>query len=192
MNEITQSRAEFTLMGFRAMGTILVGSQTAGADGDVVTVPMPGNVIIYYTSLGVYYPDGKPTQRIGLVPDVEIKPTIAGIRAERDELLERGIKVITDLMPSSPVVVSEKEMSIFPNPSRNEIRVSFPIAQAEKVEIRIVNILGATVLSTEKTTQEGLNVQSLATTAFPNGVYICRVTTQSGQIIGTRSFVISR
>lgn len=192
MNEVTQSRAEFTLMGFRAMGTILVGSQTAGADGDVVTVPMPGNVIIYYTSLGVYYPDGKPTQRIGLVPDVEIKPTIAGIQAGRDELLERGMKVITDLVPSLPVVVSDKAVSVFPNPSQNDIRVSFPIMQAERVQIQIFNILGAIVLSTDKTTQSGLNVQSLVTTAFPNGMYICRVTTQSGQVIGTQSFVISR
>lgn len=192
MNEITQSRAEFTLMGFRAMGAKLVGSQTAGADGDVVIVPMPGNVTIYYTSLGVYYPDGKPTQRIGLVPDVEIKPTIAGIQAGRDELLERGMKVITDLVPSLPVVISEKEMTIFPNPSQNDIRVSFPIAQAEKVQLQIFNALGATVLITEKTAQGGLNVQSLVTTGFPNGVYICRVTAQSGQIIGTRSFLISR
>ncbi len=192
MNEVTQSRAEFTLMGFRAMGTILVGSQTAGADGDVVTVPMPGNVLIYYTSLGVYYPDGKPTQRIGIVPDIEMKPTVAGIRAGRDEILERGIKAIADLVPSSPLTVSDKGVSIFPNPIQGALRISFPMAQAEKVQIRVMNTLGATVLLNEVSAQQGLNVQMLASTiALPNGVYICQVSTQSGQVIGTRSFVIS-
>ena len=46
------------------------------------------------TGLGVYYPDGRQTQRIGIVPDIEVKPTIAGIRQKKDELLERAIEVI--------------------------------------------------------------------------------------------------
>jgi len=35
-----------------------------------------------------------PTQRIGIVPDVEVRPTIAGIRAGRDEVLEEGVRQI--------------------------------------------------------------------------------------------------
>ena len=40
------------------------------------------------------YPNLKPTQRIGIVPDVVAKPTLAGIIAGRDEVLETGIRQI--------------------------------------------------------------------------------------------------
>lgn len=44
--------------------------------------------------IGIFYPDKKPTQRIGIIPDVEVKPTIAGIRDGRDELLEAAVRQI--------------------------------------------------------------------------------------------------
>jgi C-terminal processing protease CtpA/Prc len=46
------------------------------------------------TGIGVYYPDGRETQRIGIVPDIEIKPTIEGLKLKRDEVLEKAIEVI--------------------------------------------------------------------------------------------------
>ena len=46
------------------------------------------------TGIGVYYPDGKETQRIGIVPNVEVKPTIEGIKLGKDEVLEKAIEVI--------------------------------------------------------------------------------------------------
>ncbi len=41
-----------------------------------------------------FYPDGRQTQRIGIVPDIEIHPTIQGIRNGRDELLEKAMEII--------------------------------------------------------------------------------------------------
>jgi len=46
------------------------------------------------SGIGVFYPDKRPTQRIGIVPDREVKPTIAGIRAGRDELLEAAVREV--------------------------------------------------------------------------------------------------
>ena len=46
------------------------------------------------TGLGVYYPDGRETQCIGIIPDIEVKPTIEGIKQGKDEVLERAIKFI--------------------------------------------------------------------------------------------------
>jgi C-terminal processing protease CtpA/Prc len=40
------------------------------------------------------YPDGRPTQRVGLIPDVRVAPTIAGIAAGRDEVLEEAVRQI--------------------------------------------------------------------------------------------------
>jgi hypothetical protein len=37
------------------------------------------------------WPDGKQLQRVGITPDIEAHPTVAGIRAGRDEILERAV-----------------------------------------------------------------------------------------------------
>lgn len=94
-NELTQSHAEFTLMALQtAPKVICIGSQTAGADGNVSEFTFPGGYKTFFTGLGVYYPDGRETQRIGIVPDVEIQPTIAGIKAGKDEVLDKAIQMI--------------------------------------------------------------------------------------------------
>lgn len=92
VDESSQSQAEYTAMAFRvAPGAIVVGSTTAGADGNVSRIPLPGNVEGMISGIGVFYPDGTPTQRIGIVPDLVVRPTVAGIRAGRDEVLEAGV-----------------------------------------------------------------------------------------------------
>ena len=95
VDETTQSSAEFHAMAFRAVpGAIVIGSTTAGADGNVSTVPIPFGLSSYISGIGVFYPDRTPTQRVGIVPDVYITPTIAGIRAGRDELIEEAMRQI--------------------------------------------------------------------------------------------------
>jgi C-terminal processing protease CtpA/Prc len=97
VNELSQSQAEYTAMAFRAGdSTTIVGSTTAGADGNVSAILLPGGLRTMISGIGVYYPDGQETQRIGIVPDIEVKPSIEGIRAGRDELLEKAIDVILD------------------------------------------------------------------------------------------------
>jgi C-terminal processing protease CtpA/Prc len=95
VNEETISQAEYTAMAFRAGdNTVIIGSQTQGADGNVSFIPLPGGLKAGISGIGVYYPDGRETQRIGIVPDIEVKPTIQGIREGRDELLEKAIEII--------------------------------------------------------------------------------------------------
>lgn len=95
VNEQTQSRAEYTTMAFQTLPQAkVVGSQTAGADGNVSSIVLPGGYSVWMTGLGVYYPDGKVTQRIGIVPDIPCSPTVAGFRSEKDEVLERAVKYI--------------------------------------------------------------------------------------------------
>jgi Periplasmic protease len=95
VNENTQSHAEFVTMALQAAGnTTVVGSQTAGTDGDMSAIVLPGGLLTAISGVGVYYPDGRQAQRIGIVPDIEIKPTIKGIQEGRDELLEKAIEII--------------------------------------------------------------------------------------------------
>lgn len=95
VNELSQSNAEYTAMAFRAgKNTTIIGSTTAGADGNVSEIMLPGGLRTMISGIGVYYPDGTETQRVGIVPDIEVKPSINGIRNSRDELLEKAIEVI--------------------------------------------------------------------------------------------------
>jgi len=94
-NEETQSHAEFTCMALQTAPNVkCIGSQTAGADGNVCLFTFPGGYQTYFTGLGVYYPDGRETQRIGIVPDINVNPTIEGVKNKKDEVLERAVAYI--------------------------------------------------------------------------------------------------
>jgi C-terminal processing protease CtpA/Prc len=106
VDEVSQSQAEYTTMAFRsAPGAIVIGSTTAGADGNTSPISLPGGFTTMISGIGVFYPDKKPTQRVGILPNIEVEPTIAGIRAGRDEVLEEALRQI--LGPDTPAAQIE-------------------------------------------------------------------------------------
>ena len=95
LNENSESQAEWTAMCFQTAGnTTIVGSQTSGADGNVTDLTIIRGIHTRFSGIGVYYPDKRETQRIGIVPDIEVKPTIKGIQEGRDEVLDRALVFI--------------------------------------------------------------------------------------------------
>ena len=95
VNEYTQSQAEDMVLAFQTVpNATVIGNTTAGADGNICYFFLPGNIRVIMTGKGVYYPDGSDLQRVGVKIDETVKPTIAGIKAGRDELLERAIEII--------------------------------------------------------------------------------------------------
>ncbi|HEX3186029.1 MAG TPA: S41 family peptidase [Pyrinomonadaceae bacterium] len=111
VDEFSQSQAEYTAMAFRSSArATVIGSMTAGADGNVSAIPLPGGFRSMISGISVFYPDKKPTQRVGIIPDREVRPTIAGIRAGRDEVLEAGIREIV----GKDVAAAEIEKMIKP------------------------------------------------------------------------------
>lgn len=97
-NEDTQSQAEFSVMGLEQHPkAIKIGSQTAGADGNISFLQLPGYIFAYFTGLGIYYPDNSPTQRIGIVPDIEMYPTREGIYEGKDELIDYALSLFDDM-----------------------------------------------------------------------------------------------
>lgn len=95
VNEGTMSAGEFGTMIFQlAPNATVIGSQTAGADGNITYIHFPGGFRASMSGLGVYYPDGRETQRIGIVPDIKVKQTIAGVKQGKDEILERALEFI--------------------------------------------------------------------------------------------------
>jgi C-terminal processing protease CtpA/Prc len=79
-----------------APNAIVLGSTTAGADGNVSGIILPGNIFTYISGIGVLNPDGSETQRVGIIPDIKMEPTINGIREGKDELLEKAIELINN------------------------------------------------------------------------------------------------
>jgi C-terminal processing protease CtpA/Prc len=93
VDEVSISQAEYTTMALRAGSrATVVGSTTAGADGNVSKIPLPGGVGTMISGIGVFYPDKTPTQRVGIIPDIVATPTIDGIREGRDEVLEAALR----------------------------------------------------------------------------------------------------
>lgn len=95
VNEVTQSSAEYHALAYKRVSkATIIGSTTAGADGNVSQFSLPGGISTMISGIGVYYPNGGDTQRVGIVPDIEIKPTLKGIKNGQDELLEKAIEII--------------------------------------------------------------------------------------------------
>ena len=106
VDAFTQSQAEYTTMALQAdPRTVVLGSTTAGADGNVSPIPLPGGLRTMLSGLGVFYPDGTPTQRIGVRINIHVHPTVAGLAAGRDQLLEAAIRQID---PSLTASMAEK------------------------------------------------------------------------------------
>ncbi len=71
---------------------VVIGEQTAGTNGDIASIDLPvwG---AWFTGL-MTKNAGQPHHGIGIMPDIEVRPTIKGIREGRDELLERVLEYI--------------------------------------------------------------------------------------------------
>ena len=95
VDENVVSSGEYAAMLMAAgENVVLLGENTRGADGNVAYLPLPGNLQISFSSIGVYGPNMEQVQRIGLTPDIEVHPTIEGIKEGRDEILEAAIKYL--------------------------------------------------------------------------------------------------
>ncbi len=156
VNEITQSHAEFTTMHLQSMTNTKVttiGSTTAGADGNISSFALPGGITLSFTGLGVYYPDGSKTQRVGIRYDTLVIPTIKGIREGRDEVLEAALGCLNN---TNELSSGKENIRVFPNPSQGQItidqndqslqdifHVSIFNAEGKKVDQRIIHSLPA-------------------------------------------------
>lgn len=73
----------------------IVGEPTAGTNGNINPFTLPGGYSISWTGMKVLKHDGMTHHGVGIRPTVPMKPTIQGIAAGRDEVLEKGIEVVS-------------------------------------------------------------------------------------------------
>jgi len=95
INEVTMSHLEWVTMALRtAPNVTVIGPFSMGSNGNTTSLPLPGGITIFFTSLGVYTPEGGQTHRIGLTPDIRVDPSVEGIKEGRDEIMEAAIRFI--------------------------------------------------------------------------------------------------
>jgi C-terminal processing protease CtpA/Prc len=85
-----------SVMGFvehHRLGEI-IGEPTAGANGNVNVIQLPGGFRISWTGMRVVKHDGSQHFTVGIRPTVPVQPTVKGIREGRDELLEKALETI--------------------------------------------------------------------------------------------------
>ncbi len=72
----------------------IVGQPTAGANGNVVAIELPGGFRVMWTGMKVVKHDGSQQHLIGILPTVPVERTIEGVREGRDEVLEKALEVV--------------------------------------------------------------------------------------------------
>ncbi|WP_185147193.1 S41 family peptidase [Chryseobacterium sp. KBW03] len=94
VDESTQSQAETTTMMLKQHPKAkIIGSNTSGANGDVIMFTI-ADLDTRFTGLGAYYPNGRETQRIGIIPDILVKTSVEGLKNGKDEALDRALEYI--------------------------------------------------------------------------------------------------
>jgi len=73
----------------------IVGSATAGTNGNVNPFSLPGRYRVSWTGMKVLKHDGSTHHGVGIQPTQSVSRTIAGVVAKRDEVLERAIDIVT-------------------------------------------------------------------------------------------------
>ena len=73
----------------------LVGGPTGGTNGGADVVPVAGGYTLRFTGMDVRKKDGSPHHGVGIVPTVPAGRTLVVVAAGRDELLEKGIEVVS-------------------------------------------------------------------------------------------------
>lgn len=72
----------------------LIGSPTAGTNGNVNPLTLPGGYSVSWTGMKVLKQDGSPHHGVGILPTIPVARTRAGVAAGRDEVLERAVDAV--------------------------------------------------------------------------------------------------
>ncbi|MEI5984629.1 MULTISPECIES: S41 family peptidase [Sphingobacterium] len=90
VNEETLSASEWNTMNLQHIfpQSITIGQQTAGADGDIKRLMLPGGYQLEFTGNAIFYPNNDQTQKKGLRIDQHIPYTDADFLIPEDRIFE--------------------------------------------------------------------------------------------------------
>jgi len=178
----TISQAEYTCMGLDQFPeSIKIGSTTQAADGNISAIYMPGTIYMWFTGLGTFYPDYTPTQRIGIIPDIEVWPTIEGIRQGKDEVLEVAFDCLLVNQHEMVVRQTGSNIELFPNPSSGSANLRFTIHETQFTICELFDISGVMVKSfINEVKNPGTHEMVVELRDLKPGIYFCVLKTNAG------------
>lgn len=176
MNEQTLSQAEYSCMIFSAMPNVVkVGSQTSGADGNITYWRMAQDIHAGMTNLGVFWPNGDSTQRIGIVPDSVVYPTKVGIRHRDDEVLDKAISIAGCSPGSVATLGGASKINIYPNPVRDGFYLDISDISVPHISIEISSMTGNVILEKSFDPHGGSLKTKIDIGDLASGIYIITI-----------------
>jgi len=163
---------------------VKIGSQTLGADGNITYFNINQSIYTGFTSIGVFYPNGDSTERIGIIPDTLIYPTRTGFYHNRDEVLEKALQIAGCPLAVPTIVESKPIVDVYPNPASTD--VAFKISSGENKLVRILDETGREI----QTETVSNNIAHLNTTTDPAGIYFYEIIDKSNRIVGRGKFSV--
>ncbi len=92
-NTVSAGETWAQIFSFNKMGD-LVGEPTAGTNGDINQIKLPGNFTVTFTGLKTLNQDDSQFHGIGVQPTYPVSPTIQGIAEGRDEILDFAVNLL--------------------------------------------------------------------------------------------------
>jgi C-terminal processing protease CtpA/Prc len=92
--------------------TEFIGAPTAGADSVLTNFIIPGNITVSLSGEDIRHANGGKLQRLGLQPNVNVSPTLTGIRTGKDEVLEKAIDYLSPKAPGSKTLPIRASRSV--------------------------------------------------------------------------------
>ncbi|MEB0029385.1 S41 family peptidase [Undibacterium sp. RTI2.1] len=94
-NTISAAETLMTIVEHYKLGEI-IGTRTAGSNGNISCLPLPGGYKVFWTGMQVLKQDGSQFHGIGIIPTLPYKSTIEDAISGDDIVLERAIKLLTE------------------------------------------------------------------------------------------------
>jgi carboxyl-terminal processing protease len=182
-DENTQSHLEWSCMVLGSHpNAIKVGSQTAGADGNVCRMRFSIDGYTGFTTCGAFYANGDSTQRIGIVPDTVINQTSASVRTNRDRVLEKALTVggCEDFLFQRDIRDDHFKVTVYPNPANQHINISLDEIDTENADIEIIDVYGQVKMRRKI---DGIDQRyQFNLSQLAPGVYIVKVNSDCGTL----------
>jgi len=184
VDEQTQSAAEYSTMILKALpNCTILGSHTAGADGNVTWLGLSNDQRLGWTSMGVYYPNGDSTQRIGIVPDTVKYLSKEGIRHNRDELLEKALDMAGCALGTKKMTTQLSGIAIYPNPAADELHITATQLAGMEITVTLTSVTGSTIMQTTMQPAGSSQEATLDIKSLPAGIYLAKVTAGGQQYV---------
>ncbi|MCW3120558.1 MAG: peptidase, partial [Flavipsychrobacter sp.] len=179
----SQSHIEWSAMALSAMPNVVrVGERTAGADGNITFMSISNDQHFGWTSLGIYYPNGDSTQKIGIVPDTFAYQTRKSLRHGHDDVLEKALQIAGCKLQAEQMNGNTSSITIHPNPANDVLNIDVTNINAAHITVTITDVQGKTIISKE--TKGGNNISMpVDISSLQPGMYFATVNTGSQRSI---------